>query len=64
VTAIKKPIEEEKPSIHSLLQIENIKRQLLSFLANHINQKPSIGTFVLAMQNRALQKLVLDNYAP
>jgi hypothetical protein len=28
------------------------------------SHKPSIPTFVLAMQNKALQKLVLDTYAP
>jgi hypothetical protein len=48
----KKPVQ-EKPSISSLMQIENIKRQLLSFLSNNISQKPSNATFVLAMQNRA-----------
>jgi len=51
----------EKPSISSLLKNDNIRRLILSFLTGHISQKPSTATFVLSLQNKNLQKLVLGN---
>ena len=53
------PAPPEKPSIISLLKNDNIKRLILSFLNGHISQKPSVENFVVAMQNKNIQKLVL-----